>query len=482
MDNKFLSLFASEQGIKIFDSASSVINSNHMNGMLEGGVLVGLSGGADSVMLLLFLLEYRRRGKIFPIVAVHINHSIRGDAADSDEEFSRRLCEELGVEFISRKVDVPAMAKAFGLGIEECARNVRYSEFSAIISGRSDIASVAVAHNADDNLETVILNMLRGSGLRGVSGIPPVRDNICRPLLGVNKSDIINALVTSKILFVTDETNNETEYRRNYIRHKVVPALNEICDDPCAMVSRLSANLRCDDEYISRAADNIIGDERFVAVDKMRGLHRAVASRVIIKLAKNNNAEMTKNAVDALLELIIGDNFSWSLPGGCTFVCEGGICTVCHSDEMSAYSYHFKLDEGKNNLTGFDSDFYLSSKKIEKSCLNVYKISIQADISSAIIVGDLFLRQRCDGDVIYYGGITRKVKKLFSDLKVPKSLRESIPMLCDDKGVVWIPGLGVRDDKNSTGEARYACLAIGKGDMLSDIRMRSASEFKKNKA
>lgn len=478
MDNKILSLFDTPEGNAVYSSAVSTIDEYGMKKMITNGVLVGLSGGADSVMLLCFLLEYRRRTAEFPILAVHINHSIRGEFADRDEEFARKLCDKLSVEFISKKIDVPLIAKKQGLGIEECARNVRYQEFSNIILGRNDINSIAVAHNADDNLETVIFNIFRGTGLRGVCGIPPVRDNIFRPLLGVKKSDIINALSVCDVLFVTDETNNETEYRRNYIRHKVVPVLHGLCDDPCAMVSRLSSNLRCDDEYISLCADNIIGDSKIIECDKLRGLHRSVLSRTLIRFAKNNNATLSAVVIDSLVTLLVKDNFRYSLPDGKIFVCEFGICSICSMADNSSYDYLFKISGKKTELSGFDADFFVSDSKLDETCLNVYKTSIQAKISSAIIVGELVLRPRRDGDSIFYGGITRKVKKLFSDLKIPRSYRESIPLLCDDKGVVWIPGLGSRDDGNKDGTDLYVCLAIGKGDALCDLRMRSASEFK----
>lgn len=480
MDNKISSLFDSPRGKALFGTAVSTLEEFGMKKMVSEGVLVGLSGGADSVMLLLFLLEYRKRTDYFPILAVHINHSIRGESADNDEKFSRDLCKSLNVEFLSEKIDVPAIAKEMCLGIEECARNVRYNKFKDIISGRNDIRSIAVAHNADDNLETVLLNIFRGSGLRGACGIPPVRNNIFRPLLRVKKADILELLCSFDIVFVTDETNNETEYRRNYIRHEIVPKICNICDDPAAMVSRLSTNLRHDDEYISFAADNIIGEQKQIEARCLVGLHRAVLSRALIKLVKNNGADISSVSVDAIINLLSEDNFSWSLPGGATFVCERGLCSVRFAPDLWKFSYDFKITVGMTELEGFDSDFYLSNEKIDKTCLNVYKISIQADISSAIIVGDLYLRPRCDGDTIYYGGMTRKVKKLFSDHKIPNSFKDSIPLLCDDNGVVWVPGLGVRDDGNKSDSKLYVCLAIGKGVELSEKRMRTVSEFKKN--
>ena len=174
--------------------------------------------------------------------------------ADCDEDFARNFASELGIEVISRKIDVPAEAKVRKMGIEECARKMRYLEFDKIISGRNDIGCIAVAHNADDNVETVLLNILRGSGTRGAAGIPPVRDNIVRPLIKVTKSEIIEALELCEIPYVIDATNFDNDYKRNYVRNEISPKLSEISSNFATMIGRMSDNLRSDDEFIGRAA------------------------------------------------------------------------------------------------------------------------------------------------------------------------------------------------------------------------------------
>ena len=183
MDKALEKLLSFDIGRKIYDKASLTVLKYAGRDFYKNGVLVGLSGGADSVMLLLFLAEKRRSEGDFPLLAVHINHMIRGDEADRDEDFSRKLCADLGVEFISLKIDVPALAKEKGIGLELAAREARYSAFDRIIKEKGNIHSIAVAHNATDNIETVIFNLSRGTGLRGASGIAPSRDNILRPLI-----------------------------------------------------------------------------------------------------------------------------------------------------------------------------------------------------------------------------------------------------------------------------------------------------------
>ena len=149
-------------------------------------------------------------------------------------------------------------------GIEEAARIARYSAFNDIIRGRSDISTIAVAHNMSDNAETVIFNLLRGSGTRGAAGIRPVRDNIVRPLISVNKSDIVAALEYVDFYYVTDSTNTSTYYTRNYIRHKIVPKLAHINDDPERMLKRFSDNARSDDDFITSLAVGFVAERNII--------------------------------------------------------------------------------------------------------------------------------------------------------------------------------------------------------------------------
>ena len=229
LSNTILDMFASKKGSELYERIVTTVEREGMSALIERGVLVGFSGGADSVFLACFLTEYRRRrGGSFKILALHVNHGIRGDEADRDEQFSKSFARELDIEFESRSVDVPSIAKEHGIGIEEAARNARYSIFNEIISSRNDIFTIAVAHNATDNTETVLMNILRGSGLSGVSGIKPVRDNIVRPVIAVSKEEITDILSEYGISYVTDSTNLSTDYSRNYVRNEILPLFKRL--------------------------------------------------------------------------------------------------------------------------------------------------------------------------------------------------------------------------------------------------------------
>ena len=445
-------------GDYLYCKAEATILAYNMDKEIEKGVLLGLSGGADSVMLLCLILEYKRRKqKDFPILAVHINHGIRGDEADYDESFCRGLCDSLKVEFISRKIDVPKIAMESGLGLEEAARKVRYSIFHDIIQGRNDISTIAVAHNMSDNAETVLFNILRGSGSRGASGVRPVRDKIIRPLIEISKSEILFALDRAEIPYVIDSTNLSDEYSRNYLRNEVIPSLVKVTTDPERMLARFAINMRSDDDFISGVAREFLLAHKTIYNTDLRSLHYSVFIRVLSLMAGYDEGYLSSSLSGDIYALLDKDNFSYSLYGDVKFICERGVCTVGIGPDDVDY-----FIEVKGELTPvdeFSADFILSKDKYSS---NVYKKSIQANLSSAIIGGSLYLRPKRNGDTVYYGGMTHKLKKLFNDKKIPLSVRKKLPILCDDKGALWVPGFGVRDDGVPREERQdlFATLAI----------------------
>lgn len=444
MDSKLNNLFVNSE---ISDSIDRAIKDFGMLDFLYRGTLVGLSGGADSVMLLLYLV-YLRKKCFFPLLAVHINHGIRIDEADRDEEFSRELCEKLGVEFKAVRINVPKLAKEYGKGLEEAARDARYNAFSEIISGRNDIFTVAVAHNADDNFETVIMNMLRGAGARGLSGIMPVRDNIVRPLIYLSKSDILKALQENEISFVHDSTNDSVDYTRNYIRHKIMPAFDTLAHDAKKSIIKTCRNLREDEDCLSSMATDFFNRYQNGKIPRteLLSLHPSVRFRAL-KLYTDAELRSTLERVhfDAISSCLESStDFTIALTRGFFVACDG-FCGVYREMPAQKAQYEFKLNYGENRIDELGITVEISNNKNDFS-KNVNNKSTQAVLTSAIIIGDLFIRSKLDGDKYFYGGITHKLKKLFNDKKIPLSLRSRIPVLCDESGVVWVPGFGVRDD------------------------------------
>ncbi|MDZ7765030.1 MAG: tRNA lysidine(34) synthetase TilS [Melioribacteraceae bacterium] len=188
-------------------------------------LLIGLSGGPDSVFALYFFNKFSKRFKI-NLSVVHINHLIRGEDSDKDEDFSKKLCDKLSVEYISENVDVKKIKKKSKKSLEEIAREERYRIYQEQAE-KLGADKIVTAHNQDDNTETVLLNLIKGTGIKGLTGIPIKRSNIIRPLLCLSKKEITDYLKSNKINYRIDRTNLENDYDRNFIRNKIIPQLIE---------------------------------------------------------------------------------------------------------------------------------------------------------------------------------------------------------------------------------------------------------------
>ncbi|MDE7226195.1 MAG: tRNA lysidine(34) synthetase TilS, partial [Ruminococcus sp.] len=215
--------------------------------MINSGdtVICGLSGGADSVCLLLSLLRLSE-DMGFSVEAVHVNHCLRGEESDRDENFCRQLCLMLNVLFTAVSCDVGSHAESESISLEQAARDMRYQALQRIADGKK----IATAHNADDNIETILLNLVRGSGIKGLSGIPPVRGNIIRPLLTISRNEIEEYLSSENQDYVTDSTNLTDDYTRNKIRHNVIPVLKTINSSLADTTARTAEVLRSENDFI----------------------------------------------------------------------------------------------------------------------------------------------------------------------------------------------------------------------------------------
>lgn len=219
------------------------------------GVVVGLSGGPDSVFLLYALHTLQLRMG-FTLRAVHVHHGIRGAEADRDEAFSEKLCAKLEIPFQAVHVAAPAYAAQHGLSLEEAARILRYEALEAARQqlGQTRVAWIAVAHHLDDQAETVLHNLVRGAGLRGLAGMENRRNHVIRPLLSIKREDILKWLKQYDIPYVTDSTNADPHYTRNRIRSTVLPELREINPEASAHIAHSAALLREADAYFHALA------------------------------------------------------------------------------------------------------------------------------------------------------------------------------------------------------------------------------------
>ncbi len=432
------------------------------------GVLIGYSGGADSGALLSYMHKYSREHGIH-IAACHVNHCIRGDEADHDEQFCRDVCESLGIELFVERVDVPALAREEGKGLEETGRHVRYRTYRCIIDSHPELCHIALAHHADDNMETVIFNMCRGTGIRGLSGIPPVRgDRIIRPLIYCTKSEIIGYCIANDIPYVTDTTNSDIDYTRNYIRSEILPRLARINPSPEIAISQLCTLLRNDDVYIQRQANAFLNEHQVAAScsrSLLAGQDQALLSRIVRYMydraadalygRTRRYMSLDFDHVRAVTRIILcGSAHSRiSLPGRICAAVEGDEFFLIGEDEYEAkynYAPEFKIrmDEGEHRISELDAVIMISGEEdlgFEIECRLKYGSVEHLAVRRRDIRGEFYIRNREAGDRIFSGGMNKHTKKLYCEMKVPIELRGVLPVFCDDDGILWIPKVASRD-------------------------------------
>ncbi len=427
-----------------------------LSGLPEGTpILVGFSGGADSRALLELLI-----GSGAEVCAAHVNHGIRGDEAIRDREFCRAVAQQHNIRFFCLDADIPKEASESRESIETAARRVRYDFFKRIMK-ENGIPLLATAHNADDNLETLLFNIARGSSANGLCGIPPVRDffeldaqtkaKIIRPLLGCSKRDILRFCDENGYEYVTDSTNADTEYSRNRIRHNIVPQLEKLFPSPQRAASRLCADMREDCDFINSCAEDFCrsADERRVEVRELAELHTAVLRRVLVILfGRVSDGTMLESVhLNAIMNMIYTSGATerrrLSLPDRTEAVFRDGYLGFFCQNNMGdgiAQSYCVRLNDGETIiaeggvrvLCNLSSQGGINSK-------NIYKLSIKADINFDKIIGQLYVRSRREGDRIRINGMSKKLKKLFCDRKIPTELRDRLPIICERVGEEDLP-------------------------------------------
>ena len=439
----------------------------------DSPILLGLSGGADSSALLHLLCNYAK-GSGARIYAAHVNHGIRtedyGNEADRDEEFCRTLCQGLGVELFTKKLDIPKMAAESGRGVEAEAREARYAFFSDVMQ-ENGIKILATAHNADDDLETQIYNLARGCGIDGLVGIPESRplDSVdggivIRPILSADKKAILEYCKSNSIQYVTDSTNNEDEYTRNAIRHRVVPILEEIFPRIKRSAQRLSCAAGEDADFILSEAKRVVSAHGVrIPTGTLSALHPSVAKRVV-KLMFEQVSDATLEYVHIQGVLSLLDNgkngASVSLPGRtCARVIDGVLCFLSDtSDARESVSYSLKLVRGLNPIQGTRFAALVSDTRPTPT-LEGYSLFAGARIKEEY-ADTLYVKNRQSGMTITDGGINKKIKKLMCDKKVPLYDRDILPLVFSGDEALYVPLCAVCDKAKPRGNDKAIHIGI----------------------
>ena len=402
-------------------------------------VLLGLSGGADSMALLHVLTHWATP---LEVSAVHIHHGLRGDAADSDETFVRTYCTGHNIPLTVVRADVAAVAEREHLTLEEAGRRVRYEQFETVRCA-IDADYVLTAHTADDQAETVLMHLIRGCGVDGLVGIPAARGNIRRPLLCCTRAEIEEYCALHDIPFVTDETNYDTKYTRNDIRHRVLPLLREINPSVNNALRRLSGLAQEDADYLNGVATVALRCAKYndgYLAEKMGEQPSAIRRRMIrLILREAHLSSIEEVYITAADEATLHGNGTVSLCDGYVFSVEQGVVSVRMAERQ-------ELPE-PISLSGFPctvpfGDFFCTLSESAALNENVHKLFLQFAIDYDKIEGKLRLRCRQAGDYMHPGGrgVGKSLKKLMNEWHIPAHLRDTYPLLCDEKGIVLVPG------------------------------------------
>lgn len=455
----------------MFDAIDRTIAEYNMLSQ-KRAVVVGVSGGADSMCLLHFLVSNAEHYGI-KVAAAHVNHCLRGAESERDCDFVIEQCEKMGIECCVKYADVAAIAREKGLGLEECGRQVRYDFFNEVVDKFNNKFSgeniykhaIATAHTASDNAETVLLNITRGCGSEGLCGIPAVRGNVIRPLINITRLQVEQYCADNGVPFITDSSNLSDDYSRNKIRLTVLPELSKINPAVVSAVNRMSAIISRDVSFIKRTAEYEYSrcfDGGGLKIDRLRETDKDILPEVIrYAVDKNLGITAEKKHID-LIEKIIEQNHGAVTPKGNTVVRASDnklIFEIKTSESLSVPPFERRFVLGDDFC--FNGKIYSVSEKFSVTLDKVNKKLLNQLISCDIISRDVVLRNRRGGDFFKPFGrnCTKSLKKLFTEMKIPQEERASKLLLADGSNILWIEGIGISQDAAVNDETGH-CIAI----------------------
>ena len=439
-----------------------------------GRVLVALSGGPDSVALTLLLHELERTGSFTVAGVAHLNHGVRTEA-DGDEAFCRDLAAQLGIEFRSERVDIPAVAKAEGRSIEDAGRRARYSFLERV---RAELGAnvVATGHTRNDQAETFLLRLIRGAGPRGLGGVYPVTGVVIRPLIDARREDLLDWLASRSQPYCNDVTNDDVGIPRNRVRHELLPLLERRFSPGIVEVLAREAEIaRADHEYLENVAieyaDLIVlrnsGGERtplsslpspadIVAVELDAAGVAALPLAVAARLARLALAVLAPDRfvssehVEAVLSLASGESVSVSLPG--QQASRRGSVIVLERELFRPFENSFDVSLSIPGEVVLAPQGWAISAHLQTAGqpANSAPGALSAEVQAGTLDGPLAVRSRRPGDWLRPAGLAgqrKKLQDLLVDRKIPRETRDFLPLVVDGQGrIVWVVGLAVAED------------------------------------
>ena len=410
-------------------------------------IAVGVSGGADSVALLRFLAALRPQFG-WDLVVCHIHHGLRGAEADRDECFVRALAEQLGLPCAVSRIDAAALALRDHISVEEAGRMARYAFFAqtAEEGGR-----IATAHTLDDSIETVLMNLVRGTGLRGLCGIPRIRGNIVRPLLDCTRAEVEDYLGALGQPYCTDSTNLTDDYTRNRIRHDILPrlcALNPNFPGAMArMLPRLAAQQALTDCLAAQSAQQLHAACGGLSRQGLSALPEPVCDRLLLRLLEQNRLPVSAAAVERMTETLRTGGKLDLAARSWFFVAQGDLAAVIYAPPGGIPPVPVPLPQEETPvILPFSPQKSLKltlcnkivANTSEKFNISLLKYAIDCDK----IKGYSFMRTRRPGDTFIVGKKQLSLGEAWAAAGIPALLRPALMVLADEQGVLWAEGIG----------------------------------------
>lgn len=413
--------------------------------MLSKGdrVLVAVSGGADSMLLLNHMLCVKDKYGI-TVSAAHVEHGIRGQESIEDARFVENFCRKNNIEYHQLSIDAVNEASAHKMGVEEYSRKRRYEFFDTISCDK-----IATAHNLSDNVETVLFRLSRGTGLKGACGIPAVRGKIIRPLIEIKSEEIRAFCENNNIVYRIDSTNADVDYTRNYIRNEILPKLRKINPDFEVAVSCFINDANEDFAFIDSVVDTAYEKalcNDCIKIDVLKKYDTSITKRIILRYFSSLGVSLDRLHLDEITQLVhkIGK-----------IQISGSLFAVSNKESLRLADF-----------SEMENDFSYESKVLKFSEFNPKGIDFYCDCDK--IIGTVKIRSRIAGDEIMPAGrgCTKSLKKLFNELKIPQELRSSVGIAVDDLGVIGVIGYcaGERVKIDSNTQNIYCLLRLPSED------------------
>ena len=400
-------------------------------------IAVAVSGGVDSMCLLHQLLALKQQLSL-EIIAVNIDHGIRGKASETDSLFVKNYCEKSGVFTYFKKVDAPLYSAENKVSIELSARILRYEVFNEVLALYPGF-KIATAHHKNDLFESVLLNVFRGTGIKGLKGIEESAFNIIRPLLSTTREEILAYAIENAVPYVNDETNYDSTYSRNYVRNELTPIILKKFPSAITSVYNLSETAREEDDFIELHAKKLVSIKNGNVVVSL-GEHPAVTKRAIILALKK--CGVTKNYEKAHIDGVY--NLSL-LQTGAEFTLPLGVTAVKGYGEIIFYSC--LASKPDFSVTYKMGETILPNARVYIEKANTIKFDTGVNyFDGDKIPENAVIRYRRDGDVFKkFGSGEKKLKDYFIDIKVPVRERDFIPVIAVENNVLVVLGYEISD-------------------------------------